>query len=208
MPIASHFSRQLCLSSLVLAAAVGPATTAIAQTAFLEITAGQTDGWNTPAFDIEVFPGNTLRITSFRFELGSSSFNFDEVYEEFESFIGGNGNETATLIEGDREQNEARTTAFEYEFDGFDLDERFTTEADVDRTSGDSIEDAREIFFNNGSAPNAIATVGFSNGRSASLVLPDGLFGQSRYFYIVAVPGPSSATLVAIGGLVLTRRRR
>lgn len=107
--------------------------------------------------------------------IGNTNYNFDivggeDVLADSEAPI------TSLLTAGDAVQGEIRTDYFSYELTGFEPADRFAFSVDLDLDTGDSGQDIREIYFNNGDLPNAIFLVTFDvagQSHTLRLTLPD-----------------------------------
>lgn len=71
-----------------------------------------------------------------------------------------------TLNDPDTLNNAIGTDEIDYDFLGFDPRDIFQFEADVDEDGTSFVEDYRDVLF-----PDAVLTVGFSNGETLSQVL-------------------------------------
>jgi hypothetical protein len=146
-------------------------------------------------------------ITGTSLTIGDTSYLFDNVYEDYELFSGGNGTQAATLLVGSRDDNNVGTDVFEYGFGQFLPSVIFRGQFDIDQDVGAFQADARTVLFNNGDSPNAIWTVSFSDGTVASLTLQDGAVDGDSYTFTI----PATSTAIGLlGGVVAmgSRRRR
>lgn len=139
------------------------------------------------------------RIVGFNGFIGQTMYNFDIVGGE--QILSDSGDSLISMLTiGDPSQGGARTDNFAYDFTGFESGDRFSFFTDLDLDTGDSGQDLREIYFNNGDAvPNALFTVFFEFGGQSQrleLLLPDDpLVGDPQIFdFSVSqtVPEPSA----------------
>ncbi len=162
--------------------------------------------FNTTLFKITNTSGPGVALTSFGLTIGDPQYLFDYLAgPPIEKFIGGVGTETSTLATGDRVDDNAGVSAFLYQFDGFQPGMTFQGEWDIDKTSNDFVADARQVLFNNGEAPNAMATFHFSDGSQVGYTFGD-LPVQGAY--LIAIPEPSAVALLGLGGAVALWRKR
>jgi len=152
-------------------------------------------------------PGNQL--VGFTFTIGDESRHFDFV-DPLSNPTGG----TATLNSPDSVNNGLRGDVIDITFTGFDAGETVSFKADIDTDPANNVvQNFQNVFFNNGSALNSVATAVYAIGESVSFTLPDN--PQSLNFSasttINAVPLPAALPLFAVGlaGLgALSRRRK
>lgn len=107
--------------------------------------------------------------------VGDPDWNFDLV-----TGVGAmedNGDPLASVLTtGDTAQGGVRTDEVAFSFTGFEPGDRFTFSADLDPDSFDGPSDFRQVYFNNGAAPNSAISVGFTEGQlkgGLRLELPD-----------------------------------
>ena len=155
------------------------------------------------------------RIVGFSGFIGQTTYNFDIVFGEqilSDSAVA----LVSMLTEGDAGQGGPRTDSFAYAFSGFESGDRFQFFTDLDRDTGDSGQDFREIYFNNGdTVPNALFSVFFEFGdktRQLDLLLPDDpLIGDPQVFNFSvsqSIPEPSATILLATFAIFSCRRSR
>jgi hypothetical protein len=105
-------------------------------------------------------------IISFNFTIGNVSYNFDSASSA--SASAGSGI-LATLNQPDGNNNGViRSDFIDYSFSGFNSNEFFQFQADVDSDSGNSTENFTNVFFNNGGSANSKITVAFADGTVLS----------------------------------------
>ena len=95
-----------------------------------------------------------------------------------------------------------------WHFLGFDTDDVFRFDVDIDPDSFDDTVDYRTIMFNNGTIRNAAVLARFTNGDRLLAALPD---HGIRSSYSFRIPEPATLALFGFGlaGLgVMARRRR
>ncbi|WP_425404390.1 VPLPA-CTERM sorting domain-containing protein [Hwanghaeella sp.] len=167
---------------------------------------------NVPTFTLVNTSAAGQQLTGFTFTIGNVSRHFDFV-NSLSNPAGG----TSTLNSPDSVDNGARSDTIDLTFTGFDAGESVSFAADVDLDpSFNSTQDYRNVFFNNGTALNSVATAFFAFGTSVSLTLPDNPVNQSSYSFsasngVSAVPLPAALPLLVAGlaGLgILSRRRK
>lgn len=161
--------------------------------------------FNTTAFGISHDAPAGVSLTQMTFTVGDTQYLFDQLYLSEEQFVGGNGTQTASLLIGDRSDDGAGQDTFRYGFTNLTAGIVFRGQWDIDNDNGDFNADMRQVFFNNGAAPNAVATFAFSDGSSIVYTFPD-LAVQSSYS--IVIPGPGAAAMGVLGVLALFRRRR
>lgn len=144
-------------------------------------------------------------LVRFTMTVGDTNFLYDQLYLSRESFAGGDGSQTATLLQGDRTDDGAGPDAFQYLFVNFFTGVTFTGQWDIDFDSGAFDVNARTVLFNNGPAPNATITALFADGSSFVYEFPD---LPSQDTYSLQVPGPAGGVLLAVSALAAARRGR
>jgi hypothetical protein len=163
------------------------------------------DPFNTTFFTITNNSAPGIDLTEFSLAVGDTQYNFDQIYQSREAFFNGNGTQSASLLVGDRAQDGVVTDLFTYSFTNFAPAVRFEGQWDIDNDNGDFNADTRLVFFNNGAAPNAVATFIFSDGQRIDYTFPD-LPIQDRYS--IVIPAPAAGLLPIASLLTLARRRR
>lgn len=188
-----------------VAAVLMIAGAAAGNTVVLTMVNGDDGGgpFNTVAFGIaNLGPSN---LTGWSVTVGDTQYNFDQIYATREQFVGGSGLETALLITGDRDQDGAVTDSFAYTFTNFGAGTTFRGQWDIDNDNGDFNADARLVLFNNGAAPNAVATFTFEDGEVIQYTFPDLAVLDS---YTLTIPAPGAAAGLVMLGVAGLRRRR
>jgi hypothetical protein len=198
------FSRAGLLSALLLAGFTSAASGG-AVTFFMQNGNDGGDPFNTVEFRVGNISAPGVNLTGMSLTVGDAvSFNFDQIYFSVEQFSGGDGTQSATLLVGDRVQDGAVTDSFQYSFANFNPGVLFRGQWDIDFDSGAFNVDSRTVLFNNGAAPNAVASFTFSDGSSINYEFPD-LPIQDTYFLTIPTPGVS---MIALAGIVTATRRR
>jgi len=200
--------------AVLAAVSFGALTTASAQAAVVSPTLGfdlsLAGNTNVPVFTLvnTSDPGNQL--VQFTFTIGDVTRHFD-----FVSPLSNPAGGTATLNSPDTGNNGVRSDLISINFTGFDAGESVTFESDIDvDPASNVVQDFRNVFFNNGSALNSVATALFSTGDSVSLTLPDNqqVFRFSASNTVSTVPLPMALPLFAAGlaglGIAACRRRK
>ncbi len=155
------------------------------------------------------------QISGFSMSIGSATFVYDFVLGPTSNPRGQAANLAtevttgATLVAGDRRNAVGSVATLIWSFSNFAPGEQLIFEVDLDRATGNPNVDARTIWFNNGAAPNAQLQLTFSNGTSASLVMPDAAPPPSSFsFSVTGVPEPGTVALLGAGLALLASCKR
>lgn len=165
---------------------------------------------NVPDFTLEnISMSAGVQITDFTLTIGAATHFYDFVRSE-SAFNDPSGDLVFTLNSPDLLNDIIGSPAIDYDFTGFDSGDIFQFEADVDPLGQSIVQDYREILF-----PDAVLTVGFSNGETLSEILNPSNTNLDSYNFTQtsdskSVPEPSSIGALALLGLgaVVARRRR
>lgn len=189
------------MSSLALAS--------IASAGMVTMTMQNGDGgagpFNTVLFQVANNSAAGVNLDGLSITVGDTQYLYDQLYLSHESFPGGDGTQSAMLTTGDRTDDNAGPDLFAYALSNVAPGVAFQGQWDIDNDNGDFNADARLVMFNNGAAPNAVATFHFSDGSSIDFTFPD---GPSLDFYTFSIPAPGGVALGVIGLLGAGRRRR
>lgn len=194
------------LAALMSALAIAPCASAGLVT--LSMVNGDGGGmpFNTVAFNIGNISDPGVAITSWTMTVGDTAFLYDFLYLSKEVFSGGDGTQVVLLTQGEHDNdNNIGPDAFAYSFTNFTPGVAFAGQWDIDIDTGSFDVDARAVLFNNGDAPNAVATFTFSDGSSFSYTFPDLPIQDS---YTLTIPSPGAAALFGAAGVLALRRRR
>lgn len=166
--------------------------------------------FNAPFFNL-TNDSTSATITNLTMTLGDTNFNFDFAAES--AYTVGSG--TFNLITPDAGDGGIRDSKIVMDFGDFAPTEAFRFSGDIDRTgSGDTVEDARLILFNNGDIANSTFAVTFSTGQELNLTFPDGATNALTYTFQQSAPVPAPQSLAVLGVgfsgvcLSLIRKRR
>lgn len=197
--------RNALATALVLGGLALPAQASIIS---VDIDGSTTGLRNVPQFTITNIgaPGSES-LSAFSFTIGDTAFNFDFYRNPSgdladttfnEPFLGGTFNQDGVgydffSLSGDLAPGESLT---------------FEVDVDPDSSSLGVIVDFTNIFFDNGAAPNSIATAVFSNGATRSYELPDGLSNTPSFQIAVPVPAALPLMLGGIAAFGFVARRR
>lgn len=197
--------KRTALAILVSLVATGAAHSAT--TGFTLNISGDT---NVPTLQLTNDSTSAL-LTGFNLSIGNTAFNFDAAY-----FVVPGTVDRWTLVSPDaNDGGVTRTDLLQFTFAGFDPGEVFQFRADVDRDSSNTTENYRTVLFNNGSAPNAVATAFFSDGKTLMATFPDASATQTSFTIsasqgvgVVPLPAGLPLLLAGLGTLALIRARR
>jgi len=161
------------------------------------------DDPNTPTFQLTNI--GDVNIDVFDMTIGNTAYNFDFVRDVVPSGI------SYTRIAPDTVDNGVRSDYQQFQFSNFTPGLTFQWETNLDPDNNNVVVDYRTIFFNNGAAPNSIATVWFEGGAELSATFPDA--DQATSYSIGAegvseVPVPAAVWLLGSGLLGLLGLRR
>jgi len=150
--------------------ALGAGTTAKADVSDLLFTVRIEGDTNTPTIYV-TNNSPTLEITRFEFTIGNTAKNFDGTTMTLTAPPGGTAVQTQPIYAGN---TNFRSDVLVVHLSGFGPGKTFAAKVDVDQDAApvDTWEDFRNVFFNNGTAANSVATV-FAGAASASRTLPD-----------------------------------
>jgi len=208
--------RRLVLTTALVLAALGAAPNASATPIFgLAIVPGDAgNNFDIPKITLTNASTAGEQITGFSMSIGSTTFVYDFVLGPTSNPPGQAASlatETttgATLVAGDRRNAVGSVATLIWSFTDFAPGEQLIFEVDVDRAAGPPTADARTVWFNNGAAPNAQLQLQFSNGTSASLVVPDVAGSPNSFsFSVSGVPEPGTAALLGVGLALLANRK-
>ena len=194
---------QSLLSSLVVCSLAGGAS-AGSIALFLENgdDGGQT--FNTTFFRLTNTSAPGITLDTWSMTVGDTMFLFDQLYLRREAFVGGSGSESAMLTIGERDDDGMGGDVFAYSFMNFGPGTGFEGQWDIDFDNGAFDVDARRVLFNNGVAPNAVATFSFSDGSQFSYTFPDLPIQDS---YLLEIPSPGTVAVAFVATVLLRRRR-
>jgi hypothetical protein len=124
------------------------------------------DNTNVPTFTLK--NTGTLAIDEFTFTIGDTTRNFDSV-EVVDIQPGG----LITIDQPDTGDDGVRSDAIGLRFTSFDPGEEAVWRADVDPDNANVGQDFTQVFYNNGAAPNSVATVTFADDSELQFTLDD-----------------------------------
>jgi hypothetical protein len=124
-----------------------------------------------------------LEITRFDLTIGNTAKNFDPSEQTVTPPPGGNAVRTSALLN-------QRMDVVSFALSSFGPGETFTFKVDIDQDGLDNVENFNNVFFNNGAAPNSVATV-FAGAASASRTLDDNpatltFRGPTRFLRVIS----------------------
>jgi hypothetical protein len=167
---------------------------------------GGGDPFNTVAFSITNISGPGVTLDSWTMTVGDTQFLYDFLYLNKEQFLGGDGSQTVMLTQGEHDLDDGLgTDSFAYAFTNLGPGVGFAGQWDIDFDNGAFNVDARAVLFNNGDAPNAVATFSFSDGSVAQYTFPDLPVQET---YSLTIPAPGCIPIAGLGLLAALRRRR
>ncbi|MEL6766687.1 MAG: hypothetical protein AAFP17_05865 [Pseudomonadota bacterium] len=153
--------------------------------------------------------GSGLTITDFSLTIGDTDFLYDFVRNEG-TLVDTVTTLVATLNSPDFNNDETGSGILTYSFGGFDPNDVFQFEVDVDPVVlGDVVQDFRQILF-----PDAVLTVTFSDNRVLSQMLSPADITQVGFTFsqsaVIPLPGGLALLLSAgaVSALLLRRRPR
>lgn len=192
------------LAALALASTASISSAGIVTLTMLDGNGGG-GAFNTVAFSVSHASDPGVTLTQMTFTVGDTQYLYDQLYLSEELFTGGNATQIATLLIGDRTDDNAGPDSFSYGFTNFGSSITFRGQWDIDNDNGDFNADARAVMFNNGAAPNAVATFTFSDSSVIVYTFPD-LAVQPTYS--LTIPAPASAAMLGLAAITGLRRRR
>jgi len=142
-----------------------------------------------------------LEITRFDFTIGNTAKNFDGDEQGVTPPPGGTAARTQPGIG-------LRSDVVSFSLANFGPGETFTFKVDLDTDGSNDVQNFNNVFFNNGSAPNSVATV-FAGAASATRTLNDNpaelvFRGPTRYLKVISVED-DSVPAVPVRGVVVKR---
>jgi hypothetical protein len=123
---------------------------------------------NTPTLRVTNTSSGMLQLTEFEVTIGDTAFNFDSVTD----IVAPAGTGVTLESPDDNDSGGVRADLVRLAFTAFDPGESVTFVVDIDRDDSNTLESFRRVLFNNGDAPNAVATA-FSGDESCSVTLGD-----------------------------------
>ena len=161
---------------------------------------------NVPDFRLEKLSTNGAQIVDFNLTIGNPMYNYDFVTLQ-SAFNDPSNDLTFTLHTPEPGNDGTDSEEIDYDFIGFDPGDIFQFEADVDPDGTQIVHDYRESLF-----PNAVLTVGFSNGQTLSQTLNPENTNLSGYTFVqtkntIPEPGMSLALLGSWLGWNLYNKR-
>lgn len=194
---------------LSLAAALGLfAGTANATTVGFDLVISGSN--NVPTFTITNQSDAGITLDTFNITIGLLSRNFDYI-RNVAAPAGG----TANVTNGDATNGGTRFDFLEIDYTDFDMGETVSFIADIDQDTGNTTRNYENTLFNNGTAPNSVATATFSNNFVLQLTLDDRSTTPTSHLFsaredITPVPLPAGLPLLltGLGAFAFARRRK
>ena len=157
---------------------------------------------NVPDFRLENIStlSEGIQIADFNLTIGDLSFNYDFVASQ--SVFSDSGDVLSfSPTAPDLINDGVGADEIDYDFTGFDPGDIFQFEADVDPDTASIVQDYRQILF-----PDAVLTVGFSNGETLAQTLNPADTGLDSYVFTQTAhlqrTTPEPATILGLGSLV------
>ena len=197
-------------ASVALAGAARAATVG----ATLTINTATTDS-NVPRVAV-TNDSDSADITRFTLTIGNPGFNYDGYRDANFTAVDSWMTNIDTNLSGGGSQAGRYEIADIFDIVGLNPTESVSFEIDVDRDFANTVENFRNVLWNNGAmVANAIFTVYFSDDTVLSTVLDDDPVARAEYTFSVSqgmapVPVPGAALLMApaLAGLGFARRRK
>ncbi len=221
-PLRAVTSRMLCALAFVFAVFGAPGA-ALALPSF-ELTmddGGVFSPFNVSAWTLSNTSTAGESITSFSITVGDTGYEFDYIRDGSSSFpfyTIAPGVTGVSVLTGNGFDGGTGFDRIDLGFSDFDAGEQFDFELDIDEVGffGGIVTDARTVLFNNGLAANGTLSIGFDDGTSFDVIMPDADPGATSFVFgpggavLTPVPEPGTALLMGLGlvGLGLAGRRR
>ncbi len=156
---------------------------------------------NVPGFTLSNLSSSTLDIIGFNLTIGNTAFNFDDAGSNYPTSL------NYSVIHNNTGSG-GRADNISLSFVGFNPGELYGFYADVDVDSSNTTRNFQTVLFNNGTTPNSVFSVTFSNGGVLSMTLPenplpigtaDNVNNTYRFTLTGNVPVPGTLLLLAAG---------